>query len=55
MEIHQKRGIFNDGAFEALKDTQPAEEAVIRLEHGKPVVLGPQEHKAVSATTGPGT
>ncbi|MEG3632084.1 2-oxoacid:ferredoxin oxidoreductase subunit beta [Streptomyces poriticola] len=47
VEIYQNCNIFNDGAFEALKDTQQAEEAVIRLEHGKPVVLGPHGTRAV--------
>ncbi len=34
VEIYQNCNIFNDGAFEVLKDRQQAEEAVIRLEHG---------------------
>src|SRR6201982_2639009 len=33
VEIYQNCNIFNDGAFEVLKDKQQAEEAVIRLEH----------------------
>ncbi|MGJ5760625.1 2-oxoacid:ferredoxin oxidoreductase subunit beta [Streptomyces galbus] len=40
IEIYQNCNIFNDGAFDALKDKQTAEEAVIRLEHGKPVRFG---------------
>ena len=36
VEIYQNCNIFNDGAFEVLKDKQQAEEAVIRLEHGQP-------------------
>ncbi|MEU6192932.1 2-oxoacid:ferredoxin oxidoreductase subunit beta [Streptomyces sp. NPDC047061] len=40
IEIYQNCNIFNDGAFDALKDKQSAEEAVIRLEHGKPIRFG---------------
>ncbi|MFD8153744.1 2-oxoacid:ferredoxin oxidoreductase subunit beta, partial [Streptomyces sp. NPDC059720] len=38
---------FNDGAFEVLKDKQQAEEAVIRLEHGKPIRFGTDGSKGV--------
>ncbi|MGW7573534.1 2-oxoacid:ferredoxin oxidoreductase subunit beta [Streptomyces sp. NPDC054765] len=41
VEIYQNCNIFNDGAFEVLKDKEKAEEAVIRLEHGQPVRFGP--------------
>ncbi|MGP4109808.1 2-oxoacid:ferredoxin oxidoreductase subunit beta [Streptomyces sp. 4N509B] len=52
VEIYQNCNIFNDGAFEVLKDKQQAQEAVIRLEHGEPIRFGaPAEdglgHKAV--------
>ncbi|MFE9838274.1 2-oxoacid:ferredoxin oxidoreductase subunit beta [Streptomyces sp. NPDC005551] len=47
VEIYQNCNIFNDGAFEALKDKQQAEEAVIRLEHGKPVRFGADGAKGV--------
>nr|WP_107912327.1 2-oxoacid:ferredoxin oxidoreductase subunit beta [Streptomyces chartreusis] len=40
IEIYQNCNIFNDGAFEVLKDNQQAEEAVIRLEHGQPIRFG---------------
>ncbi|RKN39226.1 2-oxoacid:ferredoxin oxidoreductase subunit beta [Streptomyces hoynatensis] len=40
VEIYQNCNIFNDGAFEVLKDKKQAEEAVIRLEHGKPIRFG---------------
>ncbi|MFE9256349.1 2-oxoacid:ferredoxin oxidoreductase subunit beta [Streptomyces sp. NPDC006879] len=40
IEIYQNCNIFNDGAFEALKDNERAQEAVIRLEHGQPIRLG---------------
>lgn len=47
VEIYQNCNIFNDGAFEALKDKRQAEEAVIRLEHGQPVRFGPDGSKGV--------
>ncbi|WP_030803023.1 2-oxoacid:ferredoxin oxidoreductase subunit beta [Streptomyces sp. NRRL S-337] len=40
IEIYQNCNIFNDGAFEALKDKEQAQEAVIRLEHGQPIRFG---------------
>ncbi|MCH0563222.1 MULTISPECIES: 2-oxoacid:ferredoxin oxidoreductase subunit beta [unclassified Streptomyces] len=40
IEIYQNCNIFNDGAFDALKDKQRADEAVIRLEHGRPIRFG---------------
>jgi 2-oxoglutarate ferredoxin oxidoreductase subunit beta len=47
VEIYQNCNIFNDGAFEALKDKQQAEEAVIRLEHGEPIRFGADRAKGV--------
>ncbi|OXS30877.1 2-oxoacid:ferredoxin oxidoreductase subunit beta [Streptomyces sp. XY006] len=47
IEIYQNCNIFNDGAFDALKDKQQAEEAVIRLEHGKPIRFGTDQAKGV--------
>jgi 2-oxoglutarate ferredoxin oxidoreductase subunit beta len=40
VEIYQNCNIFNDGAFEVLKDREQAQEAVIRLEHGEPIRFG---------------
>ncbi|MFD8822835.1 2-oxoacid:ferredoxin oxidoreductase subunit beta [Streptomyces sp. NPDC059605] len=40
VEIYQNCNIFNDGAFEALKDKDRAQQAVIRLEHGRPIRFG---------------
>ncbi|MGJ5828270.1 hypothetical protein [Streptomyces ossamyceticus] len=54
VEIYQNCNIFNDGAFEILKDRQQAEEAVIRLEHGQPIRFGTDSTRASSATTRPG-
>lgn len=47
MEIYQNCNIFNDGAFEVLKDNTQAQEAVIRLEHGQPIRFGVDGHKGV--------
>ncbi|MEU3730324.1 2-oxoacid:ferredoxin oxidoreductase subunit beta [Streptomyces sp. NPDC033538] len=47
VEIYQNCNIFNDGAFDALKDKQRAEEAVIRLEHGQPIRFGTDGTKGV--------
>ncbi|MER7910006.1 2-oxoacid:ferredoxin oxidoreductase subunit beta [Streptomyces sp. NPDC096068] len=40
VEIYQNCNIFNDGAFDTLKDKDQAQEAVIRLEHGQPIRFG---------------
>ncbi|MFF7650788.1 2-oxoacid:ferredoxin oxidoreductase subunit beta [Streptomyces sp. NPDC007983] len=47
VEIYQNCNIFNDGAFDALKDKEQAEEAVIRLEHGRPIRFGADGAKGV--------
>ncbi|MFJ9202596.1 2-oxoacid:ferredoxin oxidoreductase subunit beta, partial [Streptomyces flaveolus] len=47
VEIYQNCNIFNDGAFDALKDRRQAEEAVIRLEHGRPIRFGADGSKGV--------
>jgi 2-oxoglutarate ferredoxin oxidoreductase subunit beta len=47
VEIYQNCNIFNDGAFDALKDPDTREQALIRLEHGKPVRFGPDGAQGV--------
>ena len=47
IEIYQNCNIFNDGAFDVLKDRQSAEEAVIRLEHGQPIRFGADNSRGV--------
>lgn len=47
VEIYQNCNIFNDGAFDALKDKERAQDAVIRLEHGQPIRFGPDGSKGV--------
>jgi 2-oxoglutarate ferredoxin oxidoreductase subunit beta len=40
VEIYQNCNIFNDGAFDILKNPETAKDAVLRLEHGRPITLG---------------
>ncbi|MFB7258456.1 2-oxoacid:ferredoxin oxidoreductase subunit beta [Streptomyces nojiriensis] len=47
VEIYQNCNIFNDGAFEVLKDKDQALEAVIRLEDGQPIRFGADGAKGV--------
>ncbi|MEU5439065.1 2-oxoacid:ferredoxin oxidoreductase subunit beta, partial [Streptomyces sp. NPDC020719] len=47
VEIYQNCNIFNDGAFDALKDHEQSQEAVIRLEHGQAIRFGTDLHKGV--------
>jgi len=47
VEIYQNCNIFNDGAFDALKDPETREHALIRLEHGQPVRFGPDGGQGV--------
>jgi 2-oxoglutarate/2-oxoacid ferredoxin oxidoreductase subunit beta len=43
VEIYQNCPIFNDGAFEMLKDKEEAAARLVRLEHGQPVRVGDRE------------
>ena len=47
VEIYQNCPIFNDGAFDVLKDRDEAAARLIRLEHGQPIVFGPDAEKGV--------
>ncbi|WP_144121681.1 2-oxoacid:ferredoxin oxidoreductase subunit beta [Catellatospora sichuanensis] len=40
VEIYQNCNIFNDGAFEVLKDPETRDDYLIRLEHGQPITFG---------------
>ena len=40
VEIYQNCNIFNDGAFELLKDPDTRDDYLIRLEHGQPITFG---------------
>ena len=53
VEIYQNCNIFNDGAFEGVKDPATREELVIRLEHGVPIRWGAQrQHGLVRGADG---
>ncbi len=43
VEIYQNCPIFNDGAFDVLKDKDSAEARLVRLEHGQTVRIGDRE------------
>jgi 2-oxoglutarate ferredoxin oxidoreductase subunit beta len=47
VEIYQNCNIFNDGAFDAIKDPATREDYFIRLEHGQPIRFGHDNAKAV--------
>ena len=40
VEIYQNCPIFNDGAFDAVKDPNTRDEAIIGLQHGEPIRFG---------------
>ena len=50
VEIYQNCNIFNDGAFEPLKDPAVRDEITIKLEHGQPIVFGVDHEKALRRT-----
>jgi 2-oxoglutarate/2-oxoacid ferredoxin oxidoreductase subunit beta len=47
VEIYQNCNIFNDGAFEVLKDSETRDDWTIRLEDGQPLRFGADGSKAV--------
>ncbi|MFC3743602.1 2-oxoacid:ferredoxin oxidoreductase subunit beta, partial [Paractinoplanes deccanensis] len=47
VEIYQNCNIFNDGAFELIKDASSRDDHLIRLEHGQPVTFGAQQQFSV--------
>jgi 2-oxoglutarate ferredoxin oxidoreductase subunit beta len=47
VEIYQNCNIFNDGAFELIKDSATRDEHLIRLEHGRPITFGEDEQYSV--------
>jgi 2-oxoglutarate ferredoxin oxidoreductase subunit beta len=42
VEIYQNCPIFNDGAFDAIKDRDPSAASIIPLVHGEPIRFGPE-------------
>jgi len=47
VEIYQNCPIFNDGAFDAIKDNESKANAIIPLRHGEPIRFGADGRKAV--------
>ncbi|MFC3741914.1 2-oxoacid:ferredoxin oxidoreductase subunit beta, partial [Paractinoplanes deccanensis] len=52
VEIYQNCNIFNDGAFELIKDASSRDDHLIRLEHGQPVTFGTRGQFAVTHPEG---
>ncbi len=50
VEIYQNCNIFNDGAFEILTGRDTKAQNQIRLEHGKPILFGPDDARGVMLT-----
>jgi 2-oxoglutarate ferredoxin oxidoreductase subunit beta len=50
VEVYQNCNIFNDGAFDLLKEKDTKDWNQIRLEHGQPIVFGPNGDKGVRLT-----
>ena len=47
VEIYQNCNVFNDGAFDAVRERGRREENQIRLEHGQPIRFGKEGEKGV--------
>ncbi len=47
VEIYQNCNIFNDGAFEPLKDSDTRDDVMMRLVHGEPIRFGKDGEKGV--------
>ncbi len=47
VEIFQNCNIFNDGAFDTLKDRSSKDDATLRLNHGEPLVFGAESDKGI--------
>lgn len=54
VEIYQNCPIFNDGAFDAIKDPETRDDAIIPLVHGEPVRFGADGRLGVVRTAGGG-
>jgi 2-oxoglutarate ferredoxin oxidoreductase subunit beta len=49
VEIFQNCNIFNDGAFDPLKDRAKRDDATLRLAHGRPLIFGAEADKGIRA------
>jgi 2-oxoglutarate ferredoxin oxidoreductase subunit beta len=47
VEIYQNCPIFNDGAFDAIKDRDPSAASIIPLVQGEPIRFGPEAAKGL--------
>jgi 2-oxoglutarate/2-oxoacid ferredoxin oxidoreductase subunit beta len=47
VEIYQNCNIFNDGAFELIKDPSTRDDHLIRLEQGEPITFGAEKQYSV--------
>jgi 2-oxoglutarate/2-oxoacid ferredoxin oxidoreductase subunit beta len=45
VEIYQNCPIFNDGAFDVLKDNEEKQRRIVPLRHGEPIVFGPEDER----------
>ena len=47
VEIWQNCNVFNDGAFDEWADRDTRDDALIKIEHGKPLLYGKQKEKSL--------
>jgi 2-oxoglutarate/2-oxoacid ferredoxin oxidoreductase subunit beta len=47
VEVFQNCNIFNDGAWDHVKEAATKKDNTLQLEHGKPMIFGAQSNKAV--------
>src|SRR6201989_842763 len=52
VEIYQNCNIFNDGAFELIKDASTRDDHLIRLEQGRPITFGSTQQFSVAHRAG---
>jgi 2-oxoglutarate/2-oxoacid ferredoxin oxidoreductase subunit beta len=52
IEIYQNCNIYNDGAFDLLKEPETRDAALIRLENGQPITFGAQREFCVTPAPG---
>jgi 2-oxoglutarate ferredoxin oxidoreductase subunit beta len=47
VQIYQNCNIFNDGAFEELREKKLRDDNLLLVEHGKPLVFGAQRERGI--------
>ncbi|MFA6091521.1 MAG: 2-oxoacid:ferredoxin oxidoreductase subunit beta [Elusimicrobiota bacterium] len=52
IEIYQNCVVFNDGAFYAVEDRATREDALLRLEQGKPLIFGKNKDRGIRRKDG---